>query len=1086
MPVAEAKLPASLSGHDLRGRADPPSAPDGFDETLYLLLNPDVAADLRAGVIESAKSHWLTSGREEERSGRRPSINEPRFYAALPPHQTRPPSAEELALLSPQDYLLRNPDVGGPQTDPAAALEHWTRYGRFEGRTRWPEPQVFARRAIDFTHMLRKPFGINFYAPFSARSGLGTAAKGYLAAMQAAGIPVYPCNLNYDMHPARITSRDYDMDPPYRINVIQANADSIGHVYNLFRLGHFDHAYTIAIWAWELSMLRPDWYPSFAACDEVWTLSDFNTAAVSAIAPVPVRTMNCVAAPAAPEPRFDRAYFQLPSGTIFLAAFDVGSSLDRKNPHAVVKAFVNAFEGRPGLYLVLKLHSGQENPTQLNDLLRLTRQHPQIIVRAGKLTDAEMRGLQACADCYVSAHRSEGFGLNIAECMLLGKPVIVTGYSGNMDFTTKDNSFLLSYGLTAIDKQSGPYLPGYLWAEPDQADLVKAMKRVADDPKEAQRRAAAGADTIRRKLSAEAVGTKIAARLDELGLREKIPGFIPLAGSSRGVAPVNPLAVAPHTSPQQIAAQPTISVIVPVYNVDPRWLGACIESVRAQTYPRWQLCLCNDGSTRADTVAMLRRYQGIDPRICIVHLAKNSGISAASNAAASIATGSYLLMLDNDDELTSDALHHVAAAIIADPSIDALYADEDKITPDGTYADHYYKPDWSPEHLESVMYTLHPVTVRTSVFLELGGFRAEYSGAQDYDLMLRVSRRSERIHHIPRLLYHWRMIPGSASAEVEAKPQALNAAQRALVDHVAAKYGPAAEVLPTKVTGYYRVRHRLVTAPEVTLVITTNNASIDLPERGKIRMVDHFVKSIKQVTDYPAFRILVVDNGNSSDDQIKFYQKEGVTLASYPGPVKPFNYAEKANFALRQVKTEHLVMLNDDMEAFEAEWLRSLVEFSRNSEVGGCGGKLLHADGTIQHAGVVLGVHGGPAHIYHNFPGDFVGYNGFTHTIRNYSVVTGACFATRLSVVSEVGGFNTAFAIDYNDIDLCLRMRQHGYRIVYTPFAQLYHFEGQTEKRHSRNPAETALFNAQWSKMLEQDPFYNVNLSRTRHDFSAR
>jgi GT2 family glycosyltransferase len=477
----------------------------------------------------------------------------------------------------------------------------------------------------------------------------------------------------------------------------------------------------------------------------------------------------------------------------------------------------------------------------------------------------------------------------------------------------------------------------------------------------------------------------------------------------------------------------------------------------------------------------------LDARIRIMRLAGNGGISVASNAAVLMATGSFLLMLDNDDELTSDALDYIASAIVADPDIDVIYSDEDKIDPSGQLCDHYHKPDWSPEHLESVMYTLHPLTVRTSLFLQLGGFRSEFSGGQDYDLMLRLSRHTQRIHHIPRILYHWRMIPGSASAEVDAKPAALDAGRRALEQHVEIKYGAArAAVEPGLLAGLYRVRHRIIGAPPVSIMITTNNNKITLPGREPFTMVDNLIDSIMSHTNYPNYRLVVIDNSNSSQEQIGGYQRLGITLHSYGGSMSPFNYSDKANFGLRQLDTEHIVIMNDDMEAFDGDWLSALLEFSQNLEVGACAGKLLHADGTIQHAGVVLGVGGGAAHVYHGFPGDFIGYNGYTHLIRNYSALTAACLATRRSVMAEVGGFDRKLAVDFNDLDVCLRMRERQYRIVYTPFSQLYHFESATAARIAQNPKEVALFCGRWAGIVDNDPYYNPNLSVSRHDFSLR
>ena len=250
-------------------------------------------------------------------------------------------------------------------------------------------------------------------------------------------------------------------------------------------------------------------------------------------------------------------------------------------------------------------------------------------------------------------------------------------------------------------------------------------------------------------------------------------------------------------------------------------------------------------------------------------------------------------------------------------------------------------------------------------------------------------------------------------------------------------------------------------------------------------MVDNLVDSILRRTSYRNYEIVVVDNGKLSAEQMARFKSLGVRVENYPGSVTPFNYAAKANYALKVCRTEHLVMLNDDMEVINEEWLTSLLEISQDPEVGAVGARLLHADGTIQHVGCVIGVNNGAAHVYHSFPGDFVGYNGFTHLIRNYSAVTGACFATRKSVLAQVGGLDESFAIDFNDIDLCLKVIESGYRIVYTPYCSLFHFEGASAKRVTQNSEERRRFVTRWARYMENDPHFNPNFSKSRFDFTV-
>jgi GT2 family glycosyltransferase len=672
--------------------------------------------------------------------------------------------------------------------------------------------------------------------------------------------------------------------------------------------------------------------------------------------------------------------------------------------------------------------------------------------------------------------------------MALGKPVIATAYSGNLEFFDDSVGYPLEFSLTEVKAQSGPYMPHYVWADPKKASLIDQFRAVYEDQPQAFARGRAGAARMRTQFSAAQIGQEIRGRLHRIGLSTDAPACLAWAGKTRGMVGAAPLA---HLGPAQreaIAAfgpdRPVISLITPVYNVAPHLLQACVLSVVAQTYPFWELCLCDDASSDSGTLHMLQRLQGIDARIRIRHAPENLGIAGASNLAVEMSTGPFIAMLDNDDMLHPQALMDIARALQADPAIDVIYTDEDKIDAQGRRIDTYHKPDWSPEHLESVMYVLHMLVVRKRLFLELGGFRDAYSGAQDYDLMLRLARRTQHVHHIPRALYHWRAIAGSAAATVDAKPEALKAGFRALSDHVAEKYGASAWVEDGLLPGTFRVRRQITGQPRVTILILTNNSALELPGRGTFFMVDNLVDSILRRTAYRNFEIVVVDNGKLLPAQIERFEALGVRVEDYRGPVVPFNYAAKANYAVRVCRTEHLVFLNDDMEIINEEWLGSLLELSQEPEVGAVGGRLLHADGTIQHVGCVIGVGGGTAHVYHSFPGDFVGYNGFTHLIRNYSAVTGACLATRKSVLAQVGGFDEGFAIDFNDIDVCLKIIESGYRIVYTPYASLFHFEGASARRVTQNAEERKRFITRWARYMENDPHYNPNFAKTRFDFT--
>jgi GT2 family glycosyltransferase/glycosyltransferase involved in cell wall biosynthesis len=1095
-PVPPSPQPMSLPASDSAiGYTPPPpaafatrTAEEMFSEALYLALNPDVAELVAQGAVADGRTHWISVGRAEEAQGLRPTLTQDALYHGMPPPGTD--AAVDARNFDSESYFLLYPDVRQALgSSPEAALHHWVHHGRFEGRVGAGVAPYGAWQARA-AEVLAKPFGINVFGPFAATSGLGTAARGLLAALQTLGVAIELHPFDVSRALPRITRAERERRPKYRINLIMANADQMARLTSLYATGFFDDAYNIAVWAWELAAFRSDWHGSFAAVDEVWTNSDFEVASIGAVSPVPVHKIRLPVEVASAPAAEGRDMFGIPRRRlVFLVAFDVGSTAARKNPRLVVDAFRAAFAHDENVFLVIKFHASAVDPVITRQLTQALRGAENVLVIADRLSEPDMALLRAACDCFVSAHRSEGFGLNIAEFMALGKPVIATAYSGNLEFFDESVGYPIAYKLVEVESQVGPYMPHSVWAEPDRDSLICAFRQVYEDQPQAWARGRAGAARMREHFSPARIGQDIRRRLHEIGLAADLPPFLAWFGRTRGLVGAAPVATLSPVQRQAIAAlgmrRPVISLIVPVYNVRPEFLQACVVSVLAQTYPFWELCLCDDASTDPRTHEVLAALQGMDPRVRIRRLQQNLGIAGASNMAVEMATGEFIAMLDNDDAIAPDALLEVARALFADPSIDVIYTDEDKIDEAGNLIDTYFKPDWSPEHLESVMYVLHMLVVRKRLFLELGGFRSEYSGAQDFDLMLRLSRRTQHVHHIQKALYHWRAVEGSAAAVVDAKPYALEAGFRALQDHVAARHGDRAWVEEGLLPGTFRVRRRIVGNPRVSLLILTNNTELELPPRGRFHMVDNMVDSILRRTSYRNYEIVVVDNSRLTEDQRTRFSALGVRVENYTGTVVPFNYAAKANFALRACRTEHLVMLNDDMEVINDDWLTALLELSQDAEIGAVGARLLHADGTVQHAGCIIGVNGGSAHVYHSYPGDFVGYNGFTHLIRNYSAVTGACLATRKSVISQAGGLDESFAIDFNDTDLCLKILENGYRVVYTPYAQLFHFEGASAKRATSSSDERRRFVARWARYMENDPHFNPNFARDRFDFTV-
>ncbi|MEO8519727.1 MAG: glycosyltransferase [Acidobacteriota bacterium] len=533
------------------------------------------------------------------------------------------------------------------------------------------------------------------------------------------------------------------------------------------------------------------------------------------------------------------------------------------------------------------------------------------------------------------------------------------------------------------------------------------------------------------------------------------------------------------------AYRPRISVVTPVFNTDPKWLRHCVDSVRAQRYTDWELCLGDDGSTNPRTREALAGLEAVDPRIKVTTLERNGGISAASNAALALATGEFIALLDHDDELAPDALAEVVIALNAHPEADFIYTDEDKLEFDGAHVEPFFKPDWSPEYLRSTMYVGHLGVHRRSLVERIGGFRSAFDGAQDYDLALRASEHSSHILHIPKILYHWRKIPGSAAGDRAAKPWGFDAAHRALEDQITRLSLPAT-VDATPGHGFYRVRYAIAGDPLVSILIPTDGRIASGPSGSRDLLLE-CVRSIVEHTTRVRYELIIVDNGRLSPQVLAYLRDVPHRRETYRSE-GPFNFAAKVNFAARLAAGDHLLLLNDDTEVRSPEWARAMLEFSQQPGVGAVGAKLLYPDGRLQHSGVVLGIGGGACHVFCGQQGETPGYFGSALVIRNYSAVTGACCMTPRAVFDEVGGFDELFARDFNDVDYCLRLGARGYRIVCTPFARLYHYEGATfgSREHIVDPAEIAALSERWGAVIAADPFYNPNLTRSALDYSLR
>ena len=522
--------------------------------------------------------------------------------------------------------------------------------------------------------------------------------------------------------------------------------------------------------------------------------------------------------------------------------------------------------------------------------------------------------------------------------------------------------------------------------------------------------------------------------------------------------------------------RPTISLVVPVYNPSERALLAMVESVRAQVYDQWELCLADDASTSAHVPALLARLAAEDPRIKMVRLPEHRGIVGASNAALALASGEFVGLLDHDDLLSPLALYEVALALNEAPDLDLIYSDEDKVDDRGFRWDPFFKPDWSPDLLLSMNYVSHFGVYRRALVADLGGFRPGFDGSQDYDLVLRVTERTRRIHHIPSVLYSWRASAGSTARDAQAKPYALAAARRAL-EEALERRGIAGCVEPGCAPGRWRVRYALNGQPGVTIV---------LPTGGKLQFLRPCLESLFTQSSYPNFQVLIVDNseGSAVADLYAELAERHPNLHYREFRLKPFNYPAINNYAVQFVDTPYLILLNDDITVITPDWIEAMLEHAQRPEVGVVGAKLLFPDETIQHAGVILGPYDNSGHAFKHFPATDPGYFDLPHVIRNCSAVTFACAMMRRELYEEVGGLDEVnLRVAFNDVDFCLRVRERGHWNVYTPYAVLYHHESVT-KQVMVEPGEVEYMRRRWGHVIRHDPFYNPNLTRKGEDYS--
>lgn len=535
--------------------------------------------------------------------------------------------------------------------------------------------------------------------------------------------------------------------------------------------------------------------------------------------------------------------------------------------------------------------------------------------------------------------------------------------------------------------------------------------------------------------------------------------------------------------------QPLLSIVIPAYKTPEKYLREMLDSILAQTYTNWEVCVANGSPAGEGKIVekVMKQYMEKDARFHCDNLGENLGISGNTNAALKMAKGDFIVLADHDDTLPEHALYEVAAAINAHPECDVIYSDEDKLDMDGgALFDPHFKPDFNPDLLTSVNYICHLFVVKRELLDQVGGFRHEYDGAQDYDFIFRCTEAAAGIHHIPKVLYHWRCHQDSTASNPESKLYAFEAGSRAIMAHYERLGIPAKKVEKGVDYGIYHTTFEIPGTPLVSVVIPNKDHTQDL---------DLCIRSILERATYQNLEFIVIENNSTEKETFAYYEK---IQKEFPQVhvvywEREFNYSAINNFGAQYAKGEYLLFLNNDTEIIAPNLFEEMLGFCQRKEVGIVGARLLYEDDTIQHAGVVVGF-GGIAG--HTFIGLHEAENSYFHRAmcaQDYSAVTAACLMTKASVFKEVGGFTEELAVAFNDIDFCMKVRDADYLVVYAPYATMHHYESKsrgledTPEKVARFNREAATFGRRWPEILKQgDPYYNPNLTLRKSNFALR
>ena len=531
---------------------------------------------------------------------------------------------------------------------------------------------------------------------------------------------------------------------------------------------------------------------------------------------------------------------------------------------------------------------------------------------------------------------------------------------------------------------------------------------------------------------------------------------------------------------------PKFSIVIPMYNTPVNFFTELVDCLKAQTYSNWEMCLADGSPKKNEELDPIIKS---DERIKYVFLNENKGISGNTNEALKLATGDYILLVDHDDLIPVFCLYELAKTINKNPEAEFIYTDEDKI--EGTKdkrCDPHFKPDFAIDTLRSNNYITHLSVFKKELMDKLGGFRDKYNGAQDFDIIIRATENTKNIIHIPKVLYHWRVHPNSTAMVADAKPYAYEAGIKVIEDHLERQGLEAKVTHGGDIPGVYEVEYKVKGNPKVSIII---------PNKDSVKLLRNCINSILKLTTYKNYEIVIVENNSTEAKTFDYYETiqklEKVRVIKYPE--KGFNYSKIINFGVKNCEdSEFVVQLNSDTELLTNNWLEKFIGFAQREDVGTVGARLYYEDKSIQHAGIGVGICDLAANLLTNTPRNFHAYFGRECLTQDLSAVTGACLFSRRSIYEEVGYMDEEnFAVAFNDVDFCLKIRQKGYLIVYNPYVEFMHYESKTRgyedtpEKKERFERESNNFRTKWRKVLDAgDPYSNINFDKNTAQYNVR